>query len=155
MKARLPRIAVVMLTLAAPAFGGRLEDIRSRFNEVQSAYDELKQYIDSGATDPAKSAVDKLMEKQANVCPYSQDVTDRIADIPSLQSTWKEVKYWCLELSTRSATLRSQLGSTNPSDQMSKVTEAFFKFGESLKAGYDEFREFGQNWAVICSDMCR
>jgi hypothetical protein len=148
-------VALVILGLAAPAVAGRLEDVRDRFNQVQSDYAETKGYVDSGNVDSAKSASTKLNEDTNKVCTFTQDIKDRIADIPSLQSAWKDVSYWCLELAIRSSELKNKLGSTSPSDQMSKVTEAFTKLGDSLKAGYDKFREFGKNWLVICSDMCR
>jgi hypothetical protein len=155
MKPSAQALALVVLSVATPALAGRLEDVRDRFNQVQSDYAETKSYVDSGNIDSAKSATAKLNEDTNKVCPFTQDIKDRIAELPSLQSSWKEVSYWCLELAIRSSELKNKLGSTNPSDQMSKVTEAFMKLGDSLKAGYDKFGEFGKNWTVICSDMCR
>lgn len=148
-------VTLLVLGLASPAVAGRLEDVRDRFNQVQSDYAETKGYVDSGNIDSAKSATAKLNEDTNKVCTFTQDIKDRISETPSLQGTWKDVSYWCLELAVRSSELKNRLGSSNPSDQMSKVTEAFTKLGDSLKAGYDKFREFGKNWLVICSDMCR
>lgn len=147
--------ALFVLSLATPALAARLEDTRDRFNQVQSDYAETKRDVDSGNIDSAKSTAQKLIENTGKVCNFTQDIKDRISEIPSLQSTWKDVSFWCFELATRSTELSNKLGTTNPSDQMSKVTEAFLKLGESLKAGYDKFSEFGKNWAIICSDMCR
>jgi len=146
---------VAMVAYATPAHAGRLEDAMDRFNQVQSSYAELKSNIDSGNIDSAKSSSSKLNDDTSKVCAFTKDVKDRIYEIPSLQGTWSEVSNWCLELGIRTAELTGKLGTTNPSDQMSKVTEAYLKLGESLKASYDKFREFGRNWAVICSDLCR
>jgi hypothetical protein len=88
------------------------------------------------------------------MCPYVQDVNDRIEAIPSLQPVWKDVKYWCLELSTRTSTLKDKIGREDTSDSLSKVEEGFLKLGDSLKAAYDKFNEFGKNWQVIC-ETCR
>jgi hypothetical protein len=155
MKPSAQALALVVLSVTTPALAGRLEDVRDRFNQVQSDYAETKNYVDAGNIDSAKSATAKLNEDTNKVCSFTQDIKDRIAELPSLQGPWKDVSYWCLELALRSTELKGKLGSTNPTDQMAKVTEAFLKLGDSFKAGYDKFSEFGKNWIVICSDMCR
>jgi hypothetical protein len=67
---------------------------------------------------------------------------------------WKDVKYWCLELSTRTSNLKGKVGKEDTSDPLSKVEEGFLKLGDSLKAAYDKFNEFGKNWQAIC-ETCR
>ena len=72
---------VVILSVATPALAGRLEDVRDRFNQVQSDYAETKNYVDSGNIDSAKSATAKLNEDTNKVCSFTQDIKDRIAEL--------------------------------------------------------------------------
>ena len=148
-------LLVAITATATPASAARMEEVKDRFNQVQSDYAQLKSYLDSGSIDSAKPAALKLNENAQKICNFTQDIKDRIAEIPSLQSTWKDVSYWCFELTARSIQLQDQLGKGSHNDHWSKVTEAFLKLGDSLKAGYDKFRDFGKNWLVICTDLCR
>jgi hypothetical protein len=154
MRAKILRLTIALITLCATtsAVAGRgLEEVRNRFNEVQSAYDETQGYVNAGNTDSAKEAAGELLDKTGATCTYTQDIKDNITDIPTLQSVWKDVSYWCLELATRTATLKSYLGQSDPKENLSKVTEAFLGLGNSLKAAYEQFNAFGKKWQLVCA----
>jgi hypothetical protein len=147
-------IALVALGFATSVFAAGLEEVRSRFNEVQSAYDDTQEYVNAGNTDSGKSAAEALLSELSDMCPYVQDIKDKIAEIPALQPVWKDVAYWCLEFTVRTKTMKDYLGQGDPKENLSKVTEGFLKLGDSLKAAYDQFNAFGKNWTSIC-DSCR
>jgi len=143
-------MALVSLGLTTSAFAdGRLEEVRNRFNQVQTAYDETKKYLDAGNTDSGKAAAGALLDNLSKTCPYVQDIKDRIEGIPTLQPVWKDVSYWCLELSVRASALKDRIGKEDSKEYLAKVTEGFLKLGDSLKAAYDKFQEFGKNWQTI------
>ena len=148
-------VTLIAISFTINAFAAvGLEEVRNRFNEVQSKYDDTQEYLNAGNTDSGKPAAAELADELSDMCPYVQDINDKIAEIPSLQPVWKEVKYWCLEFAVRASQLEDYIGKGNTTDQLSKVTEAFYKLGDSLKAAYDKFNEFGRNWTSIC-DTCR
>lgn len=150
------------LTMALVGFGfttaafaeGRLELVRNRFNQVQTAYAETKQYLETGNTDAAKPAAATLLDILSNACPYVQDIKERVDGIPTLQSSWKDVSYWCLELTLRANQLKDIIGRGDSRGPLSKVEEGFVKLGDSLKAAQDKFMEFGKNWQTVC-ETCK
>jgi hypothetical protein len=152
-------ILVLALTLvglrpSTSLAAGRLEEIRSRFNEVQEAFNDTKESLRAGDTNSGVSNAESLLSSIGGMCSFVPDVKDRIQAIPSLQPAWQQVSYWCVELPARVMTLKSKIGNEDTSGPLSQVEEGFLKLGDSLKAAYDQFNEFGKNWQVIC-ETCR
>ena len=156
MYARTFTLAMVLIGvgLTATAFAAKVEVARSKFNEVQTRYDETKRAVDASNSNAAKPAATALMQTAASTCIAINDIYTDLTDMPSLHALWVKAKEMCMLLTTSAKTLTDKVGEGDPSREMSKVTEDFLKFGESLKVAQDKSKEFGVRWQAIC-DTCR
>jgi hypothetical protein len=148
-------VILIGVVLISDAFAGRIEDARSRFNEVQARYAETKRYLDDKNTNAAKPAAKTLLQVMTSTCTAITGVEDGMSDVPTLLELWTKARRACVALNTSAAILELKIGEGDASRELAKVTEEFDALGNSMAVAQQKSKEFGVKWQVLCDSACR